>query len=166
MLLLAFCSKPHWLFVCKPALNGFCFKLGWLLQCKPAWLLPCKLDWLLILALASLAFCSIGSPACMALNLQALRRLLLHICKPDMYKFFWFALHMFSKAFCGNICFEPCCFVLHYQLLKRRAGKGKSKNNEKHQVYKGPFKKIEATFQKQKAMGYFFLKKHFHFLRL
>ena len=28
MLLLAFCSKPHWLFVCKPALNGFCFKLG------------------------------------------------------------------------------------------------------------------------------------------
>ena len=72
MLLVAFCSKPHWLFVCKPALNGFCFKLGWLLQCKPAWLLPCKLDWLLILALASLAFCSIGSPACMALNLQAL----------------------------------------------------------------------------------------------
>ena len=34
---------------------------------------------------------------------------------------------------------------------------------KKHQVYKGPFKKIEATFQKKKAMGYFFLKKHFHF---
>ena len=146
---------------------AFALSLGWLLQCKPAWLLPWKLDWLLILALASLAFCSIGSPACMALNLQALRRLLLHICKPDMYKFFWFALHMFSKAFCGNICFEPCCYVLHYQMLKRRAGKGNSKTMKNNRSIRVLSKKTWKQLCKKESHGLpFFLKNHFHFLRL
>lgn len=149
MLLVAFCSKPHWLFVCKPELNGFCFKLGWLLQCKPAWLLPCKLHWLLILALASLAFCSIGSPACMALNLQALEGVCFiyanHICINSL----GLQSICFSRAFCGNICFEPCCFVLHYQLLKRRAGKVKSKTMKNNRSIRVLSKKNGSSFAKK-----------------